>query len=159
MQGGFSKHGLLPLLEILDVRSCRMDEDWKSCFSLPGWVKRRVWRSSHGCVWAASKEDEAQPGPTLCTSFAGAMGENPESSSRQVGWNSCRLQLWEACQKAIGLIGSPFLTLSNLFCCCSVATSCPTLCDSMNCSTPGSSVLHCLPELAQIHVHWVGDAI
>ena len=29
----------------------------------------------------------------------------------------------------------------------------------MDCSTPGSSVLHYLPELAQIHVHWVGDAI
>ena len=28
----------------------------------------------------------------------------------------------------------------------------------MDCSTPGSSVLHYLPEFAQIHVHWVGDA-
>ena len=29
----------------------------------------------------------------------------------------------------------------------------------MDCSTPGFPVLHCLPELAQIHVHWVSDAI
>ena len=29
----------------------------------------------------------------------------------------------------------------------------------MNCSTPGSSVLHCLLEFAQIQVHWVGDTI
>ena len=29
----------------------------------------------------------------------------------------------------------------------------------MNCSTPGSSVLHYLPEFAQIQVHWVEDAI
>ena len=29
----------------------------------------------------------------------------------------------------------------------------------MDCSTPGFPVLHHLPELAQIHVHWVGDAI
>ena len=43
--------------------------------------------------------------------------------------------------------------------CCSVAKLCPTLCDPMDCSTPGSSVLHYLPEPAQIHVHWVGDAI
>ena len=43
-------------------------------------------------------------------------------------------------------------------CCCS-ATSCLTLCNSMDCSTPGFPVLHCLLELAQIHVHWVGDAI
>ena len=29
----------------------------------------------------------------------------------------------------------------------------------MDCSTPGFPVLHQLPELAQTHVHWVGDAI
>ena len=29
----------------------------------------------------------------------------------------------------------------------------------MNCSMPDSSALHCLPEFAQIHVHWVGDTI
>ena len=28
----------------------------------------------------------------------------------------------------------------------------------MNCSTPGSSVLYHLPEFAQFHVHWIGDA-
>ena len=44
-------------------------------------------------------------------------------------------------------------------CCCSVAKSYPTLCNPMNCSTPGSPVLHYLPELAQIHVCQVGDAI
>ena len=41
---------------------------------------------------------------------------------------------------------------------CSVAKSCPTLCNYMDRSTPGSSVLRYLPEFAQIHVHWVGDA-
>ena len=29
----------------------------------------------------------------------------------------------------------------------------------MDCSTPGFPVLHYLPEFAQTHVHWVGDAI
>ena len=43
--------------------------------------------------------------------------------------------------------------------CCSVAKSCLTLCDPMDCSTPGSPVLHYLPKLAQTHVHWVSDAI
>ena len=41
----------------------------------------------------------------------------------------------------------------------SVAQSCQTLCNSMDCSTPGLSVHHQLPELTQTHVHWVGDAI
>ena len=33
------------------------------------------------------------------------------------------------------------------------------LCDPMDCSTPDFPVRHQLPELAQTHVHWVGDAI
>ena len=41
----------------------------------------------------------------------------------------------------------------------SVSQSCLTLCDSMNCSTPGLPVHHQLPESTQTHVHWVGDPI
>ena len=41
----------------------------------------------------------------------------------------------------------------------SVAQLCPTLCDPMNCSTPGFPVHHQLPEFTQTHVHRVGDAI
>ena len=41
----------------------------------------------------------------------------------------------------------------------SVAQSCPTLCDPMNCSTPGLPVHHQLLESTQNHVHRVGDAI
>ena len=43
--------------------------------------------------------------------------------------------------------------------CCSVAQSCPTLCDPMSCSTPGFPVLCHLSELGQTHVHRVNDAI
>ena len=43
--------------------------------------------------------------------------------------------------------------------CCSVTQPCPTLCNPMDYSTPGSPVLHHLLELVQTHVHWVGDAI
>ena len=41
----------------------------------------------------------------------------------------------------------------------SVAQSCLTLCDPMNCSMPGLPVPHQLPEFTQTHVHCVGDAI
>ena len=41
----------------------------------------------------------------------------------------------------------------------SVTQSCPTLCDPMNCSTPGLPVHHQLPEFTQTHVHGVNDAI
>ena len=41
----------------------------------------------------------------------------------------------------------------------SVAQSYLTLCDHMDCSTPGLPVHHQLPEFTQTHVHRVGDAI
>ena len=41
----------------------------------------------------------------------------------------------------------------------SVTQSCPTLCDSMDCSTPGFPVHHQLLEPTQTHVCWVSDAI
>ena len=41
----------------------------------------------------------------------------------------------------------------------SVTQSGPTLCDPMDCSMTGFRVHHQLPELAQTHVHQVGDAI
>ena len=41
----------------------------------------------------------------------------------------------------------------------SVTQSCPTLCDSMNRSTPGLPVHHQLLEFTQTHIHWVSDAI
>ena len=41
----------------------------------------------------------------------------------------------------------------------SVTQLCPTLSDPMDYSTPGSPVHYQLPDLAQTHVHWVGDAI
>ena len=44
-------------------------------------------------------------------------------------------------------------------CCCSVTQSCLTLWDPMNCSMPSLPFHHHLLEIAQTHVHWVGDAI
>ena len=41
----------------------------------------------------------------------------------------------------------------------SVAQSCTTLCNPMDCSSPGLPIHHQLPECTQTHVHWVGYAI
>ena len=41
----------------------------------------------------------------------------------------------------------------------SIAQSCLSLCDPLDCSTPGFPVHHHLPELTQTHVHRIGDAI
>ena len=47
----------------------------------------------------------------------------------------------------------------KLLLCCSIAKSCLTLYDPIDCSTLGLPVHHQLPELAQAHIHPVGDAI
>ena len=49
------------------------------------------------------------------------------------------------------------LNLNHYF--SSVAQSCFTLCDPMDCCTPGFPVHHQLLESIQTHFHWVGDAI
>ena len=43
--------------------------------------------------------------------------------------------------------------------CCSVTKLRLTVCDPMDCITPGFSVLHYLSEFAPVHVHWLSDAI
>ena len=55
-----------------------------------------------------------------------------------------------------------FLGFSVFCCCCCscpVAQLYPTLCNPMDCSTPGFPVLHHLLEFAQTHIHWVHDDI
>ena len=65
------------------------------------------------------------------------------------GW---RLSLGFSCNLVFGC--------HHLSCyCCSVTKSCPALCNPMDCSTPGPGVLHYLLEFAQVHVHWVSDAL
>ena len=64
------------------------------------------------------------------------------------------------------IVHSVFLTLIiiyvasliHLFQYSLVAQSCPTLCEPMDCSTPGLPVHHQLPECTQTHLHWVSDA-
>ena len=46
-----------------------------------------------------------------------------------------------------------------VFYCCSITESRLTLCDPMDCSKPGLPVLHHLLEFAQLHVHFIGDAV
>ena len=47
----------------------------------------------------------------------------------------------------------------RLYSCCSVTQLCLTLCNSMDCSTPGFPILHYFLEFAQTYVRWVNDAI
>ena len=58
-----------------------------------------------------------------------------------------------------GTRGYSLVVVHGLITAVQFTQSCPTLCDPMDCSMPGFSVHPQLPELAQTHVHWVGDTI
>ena len=70
------------------------------------------------------------------------------------GFISCVLLPW------MGFSGNVRKTMRDhcFPCPCSVTQLCLTICDPTDCNTPDFPVLRYLLELAQIHVHWVGDA-
>ena len=79
----------------------------------------------------------------------------------QPGWEGSLGENGSCIHMAESLLCSPetITTLLISYQFSSVAQSCPTLCDPMNCSTPGLTVHHQLPEFTQTHVHRAGDAI
>ena len=67
--------------------------------------------------------------------------------------------IWKECDHDKYVEFSCYPLPSSCFIIRSVAQSCPTLCDSMSCRTPGLPVHHQLPDITQTHIHRVGDAI
>ena len=80
-------------------------------------------------------------------------------------YSLCLCLYFSFANKIIYTIFSGFCMYSFMYCiflfltCCSVAKSCPTLSNRMDCCLLGFPVLHYLPEFAQTHIHWVSDAI
>ena len=74
----------------------------------------------------------------------------PLPRGNRTGWDSSPLWEW------LGELSFVSFFLNQFS---SVTQSCLTLCEPMDCSTPGFPVHHQLSELAQTHVHRVGDAI
>ena len=64
------------------------------------------------------------------------------------------MTIWFLCCLLLNSVSLWFICI-----CHSVAQSCLTLCDPMDCSTPGLPVTHCHLKFAQVHVHCIGDAI
>ena len=114
----------------------------------------------------------------VCAVCVAAMGQSQQSevvgtgatekNLRYLVLNLNELRLWtftEVCQAARALNRADDAALRCWvhtrwsYCHCSLAQSCLTLCNPMDCNTPGFPIHHHLPEFAQTHVHWVGDAI
>ena len=70
-------------------------------------------------------------------------------------WRICLQANKESSGKAFSLI----YYFSRAYQFSSVAQLCLSICNPVNCSTPGLPVHHQFPEFTQTHVHRIGDAI
>ena len=108
------------------------------------WLHTSLWHQSHQWIpwiWLIEEERKwtCKGGISLCL-YSVVSSAVSQAFLLKEKAKKCRLAVWP-------------VQFS------SVAQSCPTLCDPMDCSTPGFPVHHQLPELAQTHDHRFSDAI
>ena len=124
---------------------------------------RGRWLGRHERQEGTEKEDKPSALPSLQSLLAWLASQPPTWPSFGNGVLTILFEVYHSIMKnsllnlAFPLVGSPYVRGSHG--CCSPAKSCLTLCDPMNCSLLGPSVVHCLPDFVQIHVHWIGDAV
>ena len=92
-------------------------------------------------MWSLTKTD----GPEVCN-----------WPKQEQTWTIFRNYKYKSCFSHVWLFAIPW-TVAHQF--SSVAQLCPILCDPMDCSMPGLTVHHQLPDFTETHVHRVGDAI
>ena len=136
-------------------------QEWVLMPSCMGFSQATDWTHvSHFLHWQAGSLPLAPPGEKAMATYSsvlawripgmGEPGGLPSMGARRVGHDWSNLAAAAAVHP-----GKP----EHSGCFCLVAQSRLTICDPMDCSTPGFPVLHHLLELAQTHVHWVGYAI
>ena len=123
--------------------------------------KRKGWQRMRWCHWLSGHYFEQTAGDTegqgslVCCSPQGCKESDMTQQLNNKSLGTCVIEdltffIW------IYLFQS---SIHAIVCYCSVAPSCPTLPDPVDCSTLGFPVHHHLLELTQIHVRWDSDAI
>ena len=107
-------------------------------FSLPC-----SWKVSSQCCCAVKSHTLF---PLSAWTFASCL-RHPQSC-----WNQCVVFIFDSMVWFLNQLLPLSLSVSSV-------APCLTRCNPMGCSTPGFPVHHQLPELAQTHVHRIGDAI
>ena len=129
----------------------RMSRSW-SCRG-PG--DRYMWRVQ--CVFEVSGWGIQHQGTKRCPLKKKGWPARKQAASSPVSWI---FRMGEGRAEGIrDWMAKNFGHSCEMLRCCSVAKSCLTLCDHINCRTWGFPVLHYLPEFAQTHVQCVDDAI
>ena len=104
-----------------------------------------IHHSKVGKVWCSHPHKLLLALPSTLTTSSVSQSRNELSLNAPLFWPS-----WLNLEAYSSLLEHQF---------CSVTQSFPTLCDPMDCSMPGLPIHHQHLEIAQIYVHWVGDAI
>ena len=125
------------LLLNLQIKNLKVKKSWMSLPETAAWARRMAkgLHQGQGC---------------------GPAGRNP-SMPVALGPMILSLNDWQALCKTESYTNAHLWNLEKWS--CSVTKSCPTPCDPRDCSMPGLSVFHYLPEFAQVHVHWVSNGI
>ena len=123
-------HGHPAYLAYMQSTSCKM----------PGWMKHKLESRLPGEISIAS---DMQMAPPLCQKNE----EELKSLLMKVKEESEKVGLKHNIQKTKIMTWVPSVQFS------SVAQLCPTLCNSMDCSSSGLPIHYQLPESTQIHAH------
>ena len=120
--------------------------------------KNCLYLTSLGKHSAAAAAKSLQLCPTLCDPIDGSPPGSPVPGILQA-----RTLEWVAISFSKGkcslCLQRHYLSRTSVSLCCSVAKLYPNLFNPMICGMSGFLVLHCFPQFAQTHVHWVGEAI
>ena len=146
--------------------SCLIPVSWKKAFSLKvlGMIIISAFFLScslSGCCYLAAKSCSGLWESIDCSPLYSLVhGICQARILKRVATSQSRGSSWLRDQAHTSYIGRWTLyhwatQEATLGYCCSVAQSCQTLCDPMDCSMPGSRVLHHLPEFAHTHVRWM----
>ena len=118
------------------------------------WLCQSLWLCGSQQMWKILKDMGIQI--TLPDSWEICMQVKKQQSELDMEQQTGS-KLGKECVKEVWCHPAYLTNMQNQF--SSVAQSCPTFCDPMNCSMPGLPVHHQPLELTQTHVHWVCDAI
>ena len=111
---------------------------WEAC-------RVTIWPSNSTLRYILSRNENTYPRKTLNTNVHNGIIHNSQKvETTQISLNRWIDKVW---------------CIHRIEYCCSVAQSCLTHCNPMDCSTPGLPVHHQLLEFTHTHVHRVGDAI